>query len=94
MRTFKNGGLNVSNIDEFKDLDNFEISEPDFVVGGAHVVDIVNENYLKVPRTQKCNCGLFEPNELCVNIDICDNCKWAQSPYPDSEILRCSKRQN
>ena len=42
--------------------------------------------------SQKCDCGYFKPRNICMNLDICHNCIWADSPYDGSEILYCSKK--
>lgn len=63
----------------------------DYIIGGAKVVNDICSTHLKVSKTQKCSCGLFEKRENGPIFDICDNCMWAESPYEGSEILFCSK---
>lgn len=64
----------------------------DFISGGATVVEKIDDKFLRASRTQKCNCGTFEPLTNGVTLDICDNCKWAQVPYEGSETTYCSKQ--
>ena len=68
------------------------VKDLDFISGGATVVDEIGGNLRQTSGTQKCNCGLFEPNFNGVNLNICDNCKWAQAPYQGSRITFCSKQ--
>lgn len=63
-----------------------------YINGGAKVVESIDNNLLQTSHTQQCNCGLFEPLTKGVNLNICDNCKWAQAPYLDSEATYCSKQ--
>lgn len=69
-----------------------EAQDLDFISGGATVVKTINDKFLQTSRTQKCNCGLFEPLINGVTLDICDNCRWAQAPYEGSDIIYCSKQ--
>ncbi len=48
--------------------------------------------FCMVSCSQKCDCGCFKPNNICMSLDICHNCVWAKSPYDGSEILYCSKK--
>lgn len=43
--------------------------------------------------TQKCPIDQFEPKDTR-SLDICDNCKWAQSPFDKSELIKCLKMKN
>ena len=43
--------------------------------------------------TQKCPIDQFEPKDTRL-LDICDNCKWAQSPFNKSELIKCLKIKN
>lgn len=64
----------------------------DFINGGATIVESIDDKLLQTSHTQQCNCGCFEPLTNGVNLDICDNCKWAQAPYLGSKATYCSKQ--
>lgn len=74
----------VSKISEIEDLE--------YVSGGANVVENVNNNLVQTSRTTRCNCGMFKPLNNGVNLDICDNCKWAEAVSEDSIVTRCQKQ--
>ena len=50
-------------------------------------------NFKLFALTQKCPCDQFEPKDTRL-LNICDNCKWAQSPFDNSELVRCLKLKN
>ena len=50
------------------------------------------DKFCMVSCSQRCDCGYFKPNNVCMSLDICHNCMWAKSPYVGSEILYCSKK--
>ncbi len=86
------GGLLMSDHSKGKKFKILKVKDLDFISGGATVVEKIDGRFLQTSRTQKCNCGLFEPLTNGVSLDICDNCKWAQAPYQGSEITYCSKQ--
>lgn len=66
--------------------------QDEYIIGGAKVVNKISDSNLKVSKTQKCSCGLFQKRNNSPTFNICDNCMWAESPYDGSEILFCSKQ--
>ena len=72
----------------FYQLDSVDL---DFVCGGAKVSnDIATDELLKVEPSHKCNCSEFVRSNNCGNIDICDNCSHALTPYCGSNDIYCS----
>ena len=69
-----------------------EIKDLEYVTGGANVVENVNNNLVRTSRTSRCNCGMFKPLNNGVNLDICDNCKWAEAVSEDSTVTHCRKQ--
>lgn len=57
-----------------------------------NVNESVNNKFCMVSCSQRCDCGYFKPDNMCMSLDICHNCMWARSPYDGSEILYCSKK--
>ena len=82
----------MSNHSKGKTFKILKVEDLDFISGGATVVEKIDDKLLQTSRTQKCNCGLFEPRITGVTLDICDNCSWSQAPYEGSEITYCSKQ--
>ena len=74
-------------------MDNhLDSNDLDFVCGGAKVSDNINPNLLKVAPEQRCNCSQFVRGDSCGNLDICDNCSFALTPYLGSMDVYCSKQ--
>lgn len=70
-----------------------EIKDLEYVAGGAATVTNANNNLVQTSRTTRCNCGMFEPLNNGVNLDICDNCKWAEAVSEDSIVTHCQKQK-
>ena len=80
-------------IDNLK-FNQLDTNDLDFVCGGAKVSESIDPNLLKVEPTQKCNCSQFSRGDSCGNLDICDNCSFALTPYLGSNDIYCSKQLN
>ncbi len=73
-------------------ITELNFSDTDDIVGGAKVVENIDENFLRTFKSQVCNCGKFEPACPAVNFDICDNCKYAQAPFENSGTTYCTQQ--
>ncbi|MGN1043184.1 MAG: hypothetical protein ACI4PR_00050 [Acutalibacteraceae bacterium] len=80
----KNDEINITELN---------LSDTDDIVGGAKVVENIDNNFLKTFKSQVCNCGKFEPANSAINFDICDNCKYAQAPFENSSTTYCTKQK-
>ena len=73
-----------------KTFKNLKLKDMDYFTGGAHVVEMIDDNILQTSRTHKCNCEQFEPHMSGGRLDFCDNCKHAQAPSHESEVTYCT----
>ena len=80
----KNDEINITELN---------LSDTDDIVGGAKVVENIDNNFLKTFKSPVCNCGKFEPANSAINFDICDNCKYAQAPFENSSTTYCTKQK-
>ena len=80
----KNDEINITELN---------LSDTDDIVGGAKVVENIDNNFLKTFKSQVCNWGKFEPANYAINFDICDNCKYAQAPFENSSTTYCTKQK-
>lgn len=82
----------MANSVEHLNFNQLDSSDLDFVCGGAKVSQNIDSNMLKVEPTHKCNCSEFLRGDNCGNLDICDNCSFALTPYLGSNDIYCSKQ--
>lgn len=71
-----------------------DLSDLDSISGGVKIVEPKQtENLVPTIVNHRCNCGKFEPHTPGVNLDICDNCKYALKTDADSNTTYCGKQK-
>ena len=75
---------------EGKSFRMVEKDDLDYVTGGAKVTESIDPRCKEKLRSNKCNCGKFEPRETWMTLNICDNCKNAGAKNEDASKVFCS----
>lgn len=64
----------------------------DYVVGGAKVTDSVDPGCKEKERTNRCDCGKYEPKEESwMGLDICDNCIHSRAKSESATTVYCTQ---